>query len=113
MDVARRREQSSSSTMIVALFPELAAAGGVQRAGRLTAAVLAERAEGRGELCAFLSLNDARMAARLAVGGREIKYQGFGRSKPRFIAAAMRAALRRPLTIMALHPHLAPLAVAM
>jgi phosphatidylinositol alpha-1,6-mannosyltransferase len=99
--------------MIVALFPELAAAGGVQRAGRLAAAVLAERGEASAEPCVFLSLNDARTAGRFPVGCREIAYRGFGRSKLRFVAAAMRAALHHPPIIVAFHPHLAPLAVAM
>ena len=44
--------------MIVGLFPELLAAGGVQSAGRHTAAVLSEIAVERAVRYRFLSLND-------------------------------------------------------
>ena len=99
--------------MIVGLFPELASAGGVQRAGRLTAAVLASFAARRGLAWRFLSLNDPPESPPLRVGSQEIAFAGFHRSKLRFFRAAWNAARSRPSLIVALHPHLAPVAAAM
>ncbi len=99
--------------MIVGLFPELCAAGGVQRAGRLTAAALMQFAAERGDRCTFLSLNDPTGSPALRIGSQEIAFKGFGRSKSKFIASALRAALRQPRLIVALHPHLAPVIAAM
>ena len=99
--------------VIVALFPELAAAGGVQRAGRLTAAALASFAARRGEACTLLSLNDPPQTLPLRVGSQEIAFTGFGHFKAAFLAGAMRAAARQPRLVIALHPHLAPVAAAM
>ena len=99
--------------MIVGLFPELASAGGVQRAGRLTAAVLASLAARRGEAWSFLSLNDPPQASPLRVGSQEIAISGFHRSKFRFFHAAWNAARRRPSLVVALHPYLAPVVAAM
>lgn len=99
--------------MIVGLFPELLAAGGVQRAGCHIAAVLAEYAERRGTPYRFLSLNDPMGAHRRVVGRREFAFCGFSRAKGRFVSGALRQALRQPTLIVAAHPNLAPLAWAM
>ena len=99
--------------MIVGLFPELASAGGVQRAGRLTAAVLASFAARRGQAWRFLSLNDPPQASPLRVGSQEIVFTGFRRSKLRFFHAAWNAARQRPSLVVALHPYLAPVVAAM
>ena len=85
----------------------------MQRAGRLTAGVLASFAASRGITCIFLSLNDAPSLHGFCMGGKEIAYTGYGRSKLRFVAAALRAALHQPQLVVALHPNLAPLAAAM
>ena len=99
--------------MIIGLFPELAAAGGVQRAGRLTAAALASFAARRGEAWRFLSLNDPPEASPLRIGSQEIAFSGFRRSKARFLHAAWNAARQQPGLVVALHPHLAPVVAAM
>jgi glycosyltransferase involved in cell wall biosynthesis len=99
--------------VIVGLFPELTSAGGVQRAGRLTAAALASLADRRGEPWHFLSLNDPPDASPFRVGSQEITFSGFDRSKPRFLQAAWNAARGQPTLIFALHPHLAPVVAAM
>jgi phosphatidyl-myo-inositol dimannoside synthase len=99
--------------MIVGLFPELSAAGGVQRASRLTAAVLASFAVRRGHRCSLLSLNDPLDSSRIRFGSEEIAFTGFGRSKAGFFASALGAAFRQPKLIVALHPHLAPVVAAM
>jgi len=99
--------------MIVGLFPELTSAGGVQRAGRLTAAALASFADRRGEPWCFLSLNDPPEASPFRVGSQEIAFTGFGRSKTRFLRAAWKATRSHPSLIFALHPNLAPVVAAM
>jgi glycosyltransferase involved in cell wall biosynthesis len=99
--------------VIVGLFPELASAGGVQRAGRLTAAVLASFAAHRELPWHFLSLNDPPQASPLRVGSQEIAFAGFHRSKVKFFHAAWSAGRSRPSLIVALHPHLAPVVAAM
>ncbi len=99
--------------MIVGLFPGLASVGGIQMAGRQTAAALASIASERGSSCEFLSLNDANGEHEAAVGGLRFKYRGFARSKSRFILAALGLARTRPDVIFAAHPNLAPITVAM
>ncbi len=96
--------------VLLGLFPELATAGGVQRAGRHVAAVMTEFAAGRGMECRLLSLNDTPELHRLAVGTREFVYTGSDRGKTRFSVTAARAARRRAKLVLAAHPHLAPVA---
>lgn len=99
--------------MIVGLFPGLASVGGIQMAGRQTAAALASIASERSGSCEFLSLNDANGEREAAAGQLRFKYRGFARSKSRFIVAALRVARARPDVIFAAHPNLAPIAAVM
>ena len=99
--------------MIVGLFPGLASVGGIQMAGRQTAAVLASIASERGRSSVFLSLNDANGEHEAAVGGLRFGYRGFARSKSRFILAALGLARARPDVIFAAHPNLAPITAIM
>lgn len=99
--------------MIVGLFPGLASVGGIQMAGRQTAAALASIASERGSSCVFLSLNDANGEHEAAVGDLRFRYRGFARSKSRFILAALGLTRARPDVIFAAHPNLAPIAAVM
>lgn len=106
--------------MLIGLFPELDAAGGVQRAGRHLASVMTDFASSRGMECRILSLNDGPELRRLDVAGREIVFTGCERAKARFVASAIRAARRKPAKasdktklIVAGHPNLAPVVRAM
>jgi phosphatidyl-myo-inositol dimannoside synthase len=99
--------------VLIGLFPELDAAGGVQRAGRHIAAVMKEFADSRGMECRFLSLNDSRELHRMSVGEREIVFTGSERAKARFTATAVRAARRRAKLVVAAHVNLAPVVRAM
>lgn len=99
--------------MIVGLFPELASTGGVQRAGRLTAAALSSFASRRGEALRLISLNDSPDASPVRVGSQEISFAGLGRSKFGFLRAAWKAARQRPSLVVALHPNLAPVVAGM
>jgi phosphatidylinositol alpha-1,6-mannosyltransferase len=99
--------------VILGLFPELDAPGGVQRAGRHLAAVLSEFATGQGVDCRLLSLNDSPELHRMEIGGREFVFTGCQRSKTRLVVSALRSARRRAQLVLAAHPHLAPVAQAM
>ncbi len=99
--------------MIIGLFPELDAPGGVQRVGRHMAAVLTEFASSRGMDCRLLSLNDSPELHRMTLGGREFVYTGCDRAKGRFMVTAMRAARRKAKLVLAAHPNLGPVAQAM
>jgi glycosyltransferase involved in cell wall biosynthesis len=98
---------------IIGLFTELLSAGGVQRAGRHVAAVVAKFAADRGVNYRFLSLNDAHGSHTIRVGPNEFLCSGYGRNKLQFVLAALNAASRQPLLVIALHPHLAPIVAAM
>ncbi len=93
--------------MIVALFPELQGIGGVQLAGRETAAALAALARERGWDCRFLSLNDPAGEHSMRCGEQDVSFLGFHRVKFRFVLAALRLAHSKPKMILAAHPNLA------
>jgi phosphatidyl-myo-inositol dimannoside synthase len=99
--------------VIIGLFPELDAPGGIQRAGRHLATVLTEFAASRGMECRLLSLNDSPELHRMSVGGREFIFTGCDRAKARFTAMALRAARRKAKLVLAAHPNLGPVAQAM
>jgi len=106
--------------VLIGLFPELDAPGGVQRAGRHLAAVLTEFAGSRGLECRILSLNDKAELKRLNVTGRDIVFTGSERAKGNFLAAALKTARRAaakgkkaPKLVVAGHPNLAPVVRAM
>jgi glycosyltransferase involved in cell wall biosynthesis len=90
----------------VGLFPELLATGGIQRAGRHMAAVLAGMAARQDATYRFLSLNDPAGEHRSKVEGIEFRFTGFECSKTRFLLAARAAG--RPRLIFVAHPNLAP-----
>jgi len=98
--------------MIVGLFPDLLPAGGVQLAGRHTAAVLTRVADERGWETQFLSLNDAEGAHEVQAARAAVRFTGFGGSKRGFAAQALRLAGRARIVVAA-HPHLAVPASAM
>jgi phosphatidyl-myo-inositol dimannoside synthase len=106
--------------VLIGLFPELDAPGGVQRAGRHLASIMTEFAASRGMECRILSLNDGPELKRLSVAGREIVFTGSERAKGRFLSTAIRAARRRSdkgknnaKLVVAGHPNLAPVVAAM
>jgi|SRR5579872_756371 len=99
--------------MIVGLFMEVLAAGGVQRASRHVAAVTAKLALDRGLPYRFLSFTDPQGLDTVRVGANEFQVSGHARDKSQFALAALRAAGRQPLLVIALHPHLAPVVAAM
>jgi phosphatidyl-myo-inositol dimannoside synthase len=103
----------TSNDRIAALFPELLGVGGIQEAGRLTAAALAQIAASRGWDTDFLSLNDAPRTGTVSCNDRNVEFRGFSRSKGRFILAAMASARKQTRVALAMHPHLARVAAQM
>jgi phosphatidylinositol alpha-1,6-mannosyltransferase len=99
--------------VVIGLFPELDAPGGIQRAGRHLAYVLSEYAAANKMEYRFLSLNDSQELHRLRIADREFVFTGAARGKARFAATALRTARRRPKLVLAAHPNLAPIVRAM
>src|SRR6266702_3001690 len=80
--LAFRRSPCQTRRVVIGLFPELDAPGGVQRAGRHLAAVLTEFASSRGMECRLISLNDSPELHRMTLGGREFVFTGCNRARP-------------------------------
>jgi phosphatidyl-myo-inositol dimannoside synthase len=99
--------------VLIGIFSELDAPGGIQRAGRHLAAVLTEFAASRSMECRLFSLNDSPELHRMSVGGREFVFTGCERAKGRFAATAMRSARRHAKLVLAAHPNLAPVTQTM
>ena len=95
--------------VLIGLFPELNAPGGIQRAGRHLAFVMSEYAASHKMESRFLSLNDTQELHRMRVSDREFVFTGADRGKLKFFVNAMRAARRRPKLVLAAHPNLAPI----
>jgi phosphatidylinositol alpha-1,6-mannosyltransferase len=99
--------------VLIGLFPELDAPGGVQRTGRHLAAVLSEFAANRDLDCRLLSLNDTPELHRMSVGERKFVFTGCERGKLRLTVTAMRAARRQARLVLVGHPNLGPVAQTM
>jgi phosphatidyl-myo-inositol dimannoside synthase len=99
--------------MIIGLFPGLGSVGGVQIAGRQTAAGLSAIARDRDWPCVFLSLNDARGEHETSVAEMRFRFTGFARQKPKFLFKALSLAREEPKLIFASHPNLAPIPAIM
>jgi len=99
--------------VLIGLFPELDAPGGIQRAGRHVALVLSEYAAARKMEYRLLSLNDTQELHRMRVGDREFVFTGSARGKAGFVVAALKASRRKAKLTLALHPNLAPIVRSM
>jgi len=95
--------------MLIGLFPEFKANGGVQRSCRHMASVLAWMAGQKGMSYQFLSLNDTIGEHQEQVGEFIFRFTAFRRSKRRFIGATISTAKDRPSLIFVAHPNLAPI----
>jgi phosphatidyl-myo-inositol dimannoside synthase len=108
MNVPASREQTNRT---LGLFPELLGVGGIQEAGRLTAAALQEIAANHGWRADFLGLNDPPGPHSFVAGERAIPLRGFGRAKARFTLAGLRwsasSGKNSVRVILAAHPNLA------
>jgi phosphatidyl-myo-inositol dimannoside synthase len=99
--------------VLIGLFPELDAPGGVQRAGRHMAFVLSEFAASKKMEYRLLSLNDTQELHRIRMAEREFVFTGAARGKAGFAVAAMKAARRKAKLVVAAHPNLAPIVRSM
>ncbi len=101
------RSQSRNSSAIVGLFPGLLGVGGVQEASRQIAHALHDISIRLQCPLNSLGLNDAPGAHKYSVADANITVRGFGRAKWRFVLAALAAARKKPLVVLAAHPNLA------
>jgi phosphatidyl-myo-inositol dimannoside synthase len=99
--------------VLIGLFPELDAPGGVQRAGRHLAFVLSEFAGSKKMEYRLLSLNDTQELHRIRMAEREFVFTGAARGKAGFAVAALKAARRKAKLVVAAHPNLAPIVRSM
>jgi phosphatidyl-myo-inositol dimannoside synthase len=102
------RTLKSQTNGIIALFPELLGVGGVQEAGRQTAAALEEISLDHNDwFTYFQSLNDPPGIHEHAIAESRISLRGFGRSKLPFVFSAVRQARKGACIVLAAHPYLA------
>ena len=98
---------SSKGKTIVGLFPELLGVGGVQEAGRQTAAALTDVAIRRKCSTHFIALNDPLGTQSFRFDGKKIHFDGYGRRKVKFALSAIALARKEAFIAIAAHPHLA------
>jgi phosphatidylinositol alpha-1,6-mannosyltransferase len=94
--------------MILAIFSELLARGGIQRVGQHVCAVLQEVADDGDEPCYLFSLNDPKGLHPVEVAGRAFIVRGFGMNRIALARAVLSKSLKCRLLYVG-HPHLAPL----
>jgi len=99
--------------VLIGLFPELDAPGGIQRAGRHMAFVLSEYATAKKMEYRLLSLNDTPEQHRMRVAEHEFVFTGAARGKAGFALMAMKAARRHGKLVLAAHPNLSPIVRSM
>ncbi|MHB8382856.1 MAG: glycosyltransferase family 4 protein [Candidatus Binataceae bacterium] len=98
--------------MILGVFTGLTAYGGIQQYGRLAAAVIARRAQEKGEEYRLLGLNDPPGRHEFTVADTSFTVAGFARNKMR-IAAQVFADARATRLAYLNHPNLAPLGLGL
>lgn len=100
-----------ANQLIVGLFSELTAPGGIQQVSRHAGAVLAEQARPTGRICELVGLNDRRGEGTFVVGEGRYSFQGFERRKAALAAHVVQLAPRAQL-LLAGHVNLGPVAMA-
>jgi phosphatidyl-myo-inositol dimannoside synthase len=95
---------------LVGLFPDLLGIGGIQEVSRQTVRALLDISAKKGWSPSLLGLNDPPGVHEFSAGEHRIAFRGFGRSKLRFIVAALQNARKKPRIVLAAHPNLAPIA---
>jgi glycosyltransferase involved in cell wall biosynthesis len=102
------RESKAQAKKIIGLFPELLGVGGIQEAGRLTAAALKKISlHQNGWSTYFQSLSDPPGVHEFVAAEGKICARGFGRHKARFVLSAVRQSRQGARAVLAAHPHLA------
>ena len=99
---------AQKATQLVGLFPDVLGIGGIQEVSRQTISALLDiSARGDWSPC-VLGLNDPLGIHEFSAGAHKINIRGFGRSKMRFVLAALQNAIKKPRVVLAAHPNLAP-----
>jgi phosphatidylinositol alpha-1,6-mannosyltransferase len=94
----------------VGLFPDLLGIGGIQEVSRQTVHALLDISARNDWSSSLLGLNDSRGIHEFSVGENKSAFRGFGRSKLRFILAALQIVQKKPRVVLAAHANLAPIA---
>ena len=100
---------ASKPMQLVGLFPDLLGIGGIQEVSRQTVRALLDISAQNGWSASLLGLNDSAGVHELPAGENKITFRGFGRSKLRFILAALQIARKKPRVVLAAHANLAPI----
>jgi glycosyltransferase involved in cell wall biosynthesis len=102
------KQSKEQTKRIIGLFPELLGVGGIQEAGRLTAAAL-DRIAGSHDNWAtsFQSINDGPGDHEFEIAGQQVSLRGFNRSKVRFAGSALGQSRKGARVVLAAHPYLA------
>jgi phosphatidyl-myo-inositol dimannoside synthase len=102
------KQSKGQTKRIIGLFPELLGVGGIQEAGRLTAAALDRIAKNHDNwVTSFQSINDGLGAHEFEIAGQEVSLRGFSRSKVRFVGSALGQSRKGARVVLAAHPYLA------
>jgi phosphatidyl-myo-inositol dimannoside synthase len=96
------------SVQLIGLFPDLLGIGGIQEISRQTVRALWDISARAGWSLCLLALNDPLGVHEYSTGGNKIAFRGFGRSKVRFVLAALQNANNKLRVVLAAHPNLAP-----
>jgi phosphatidylinositol alpha-1,6-mannosyltransferase len=94
----------------VGLFPDLLGIGGIQEVSRQTVRALLDISARNEWSFSLLGLNDSPGVHEFSARKNKTAFRGFGRSKLRFILAALQIARKRPHVVLAAHANLAPIA---
>jgi phosphatidylinositol alpha-1,6-mannosyltransferase len=93
--------------LILGLFPELTAVGGIQQVSRHAGATLEQFASSKGLRCELIGLNDPSGEGVFTVAGREYRFRGFARNKAALLAHLTGRA-RRTRLLFTSHVNLGP-----
>jgi len=102
------KQSKGQTKKIIGLFPELLGVGGIQEAGRLTAAALDRIARSHDNWeTSFQSINDEPGAHEFEIAKQRVWLRGFNRSKVGFVGSALGESRRDARVVLAGHPYLA------
>ena len=102
------KQSKGQTNRIIGLFPELLGVGGIQEAGRLTAAALDRIAKSHDNwVTSFQSINDGPGDHEFEIAGQQVSLRGFNRSKVRFVGSALGQSKKGARVVLAAHPYLA------
>jgi len=102
------KQSKGQTKKIIGLFPELLGVGGIQEAGRLTAAALDRIAKSHDKwVTSFQSINDGLGDHEFEFAEQRVSLRGFNRSKVRFVGSALGQSRKGARIVLAAHPYLA------